>query len=87
MGTMRNAYRILVGKLDAESSGPKAREVPCYVVQVYFILTSIIYGELMRKCGVASEEMEDFTVATTRMPHFVSFVMLNVQICFVSGVR
>jgi len=49
MGTMRNAYRILVRKLDADPSGPKAREVPCYVVQVYFILTSIIHGEMLRK--------------------------------------
>jgi len=40
----------------------------------------------MRKCGVASEKMEDFTVASMRMSHFVSLVMLNMQICFVSGV-
>jgi hypothetical protein len=83
---IRNAYRILVRKLDANPSGPNAREMPCYIIQVYFILTSIIYSEMMRMCGVASEKMEDFTVASMRMSHFVSFVMLNVQICFVSGV-
>jgi hypothetical protein len=86
MGAMRNSYRILVRKLDADPSGRNAREMPCYVVQVCFILTSIIYREMMRMCGVASEKMEDFTVAAMRMPHFVSFVMLNVQTCFVSGV-
>jgi hypothetical protein len=86
MGVMRNAYRILVRKLDADPSGPNAREMPCYVVQVYFIITCVIYSEMMRMFGVASEKVEDFTVAAMRMPHFVSFVMFNVQICFVSGV-
>lgn len=86
MGAMRNAYRILGRKLDADPSGSNAREMPCYIVQVYFVLTSIIYSEMMRKCGVTSEKMEEFTVAAVRVPHFGSFVMLNMQICFVSGV-
>jgi len=86
MGAMGNAYRILVKKLDADPSGPNAREMPCYVVQVYFILTNTIYSEMMGMCGVTSEKMGDFTVAAMRMPHFVSFVMLNMQIYIVSGV-
>jgi len=57
MGAMRNAYRIVVRKLDADPSGPNAREMPCYVVQVYFILTCIIYSEIMRICSVTSEKM------------------------------
>ena len=41
---------------------------------------------MMGNYGVASEKMEDFTLAAMKMPHSVSFVILNVQICFVSGV-
>jgi hypothetical protein len=63
MGAVRNAYRILVRKCNADPSSPNAREIPSYIVQVYFILTSIIYSEMMRLWGVASEKMEYFTVA------------------------
>jgi hypothetical protein len=83
---MRNAYRILIRKLDADPSCPNARERPCYVVQIYCVLTTVIYSKMMRMCGVASEKMEDFTVASVRMPDYVSFVMLNVQMCFALGV-
>jgi len=85
-GSYEKCLQNFSQKFDANPSGPNAREMPCYVIQVYFILTSIIYSEMMRMCGVASEKMEDFTVSSMRMSHFVLFVMLNVQICFVSGV-
>jgi len=54
MGAMRYAYRILVRKLDANPSGPNAGEMPCYIVNVYFILTCTIYSEMMRMCSVTS---------------------------------
>jgi hypothetical protein len=40
---MRNTYRILIRKLDTDPSYLNAREIPCYVVQVYFILTSAFF--------------------------------------------
>src|SRR5215469_7193820 len=90
IGAVRNTYRILIIKLNTDSSCPKARKIPCYVIQVYFILTAVIYSKMMKMCCVASEKMEDFTVATVRMCGVASekmegFTVATVRMCGVAS--